>query len=128
MIALFSLFAHVNIDVEIDVADAGLRSPVRAALVPVAIARAGVGDIGELQASPLRQRSAALTAKLPGEDGFLTHLVGAEDVGAELAIAPLVDAGYLLLGEDCLAEERVGAAGHRGHMQTFPDDPADEAE
>ena len=51
-----------------------------------------------------------------------------DDVGAELAIAHLVDAGYLLLGEDCLAEERVGAAGYRGHSQTFPDDPADEAE
>ena len=80
----------MNIDVEIDVADAGLRSPVRAALVPGAIARAGAGDIGELQASPLRQRSAALTAKLPGQHGFLTDLVAAEDVRVELAIAPLV--------------------------------------
>ena len=48
--------ANVNIDVEIDVAHAGLRRLMRAAFMPAALARAGVADISQLQASPLRQR------------------------------------------------------------------------
>ncbi len=47
----------VNVDVEIDIADAGLRRAMRAALMPASPARAGIADIGQLQASPLRQRS-----------------------------------------------------------------------
>ena len=47
--------AHVDIDIEIDRADAGLFGAVRAALVPAAIPRMGIADIGEQQAAPLRQ-------------------------------------------------------------------------
>lgn len=48
-------FPYVNIDVEIDFADAGLRRAMRAALVPAAFARRA--DIRKLQAVPLRQRT-----------------------------------------------------------------------
>jgi hypothetical protein len=48
--------ADVNIDIEIDIADAGLRRLMRAALMPATGARACLVDVGQLQASPLRQR------------------------------------------------------------------------
>ena len=48
--------AHVNVDIEIDIAHAGLRRLMRAAFMPAAGARACIADIVQLQASPLRQR------------------------------------------------------------------------
>jgi hypothetical protein len=64
---LFALsqLAHVNVDVEIDVADASLRRAVRTALMPASIARAGVSDVGEFQTPPLGQSAAAFAGKLP---------------------------------------------------------------
>jgi hypothetical protein len=52
---LLPQFANMNVDVEFDLADAGLFHPVRAAFVPAAVACAGIPDIGQSQASPLRQ-------------------------------------------------------------------------
>jgi hypothetical protein len=51
-----SALAHMHVDVEVDVADAGLRDAVRAAFVPAAGAGARVPDTGKPQAAPLRQR------------------------------------------------------------------------
>jgi len=48
--------ANVNVDVEIDIAHAGLRRLMRAAFMPAALARAGVADVLQLEAAPLRQR------------------------------------------------------------------------
>jgi predicted ATPase len=44
-----SQLPHVNVDIEIDLADAGLRRHVRAAGMPVAVAGAGVGHPGKLR-------------------------------------------------------------------------------
>ena len=49
--------AHVNIDIEIDSADAGLLRAVGAAFMPAAFARTGLSDIGQSQAAPLRKRA-----------------------------------------------------------------------
>jgi len=49
-----SQLAHVNIDVEIDIADASLRTAMRTSLVPGSVTRAGISDIGQPQAPPLR--------------------------------------------------------------------------
>ena len=49
--------AHVNIDIEIDRADAGLLRAVGAAFMPAAFARPGLFDIGQPLASPLRKRA-----------------------------------------------------------------------
>ena len=43
-----SPLAHVNIDIEIDIAHAGLRHLMRAAFMPAASALARPADIGEL--------------------------------------------------------------------------------
>jgi len=114
LIGVFALspLAHVNVDVEIDPGHALLRRLVRAALVPAAIACASVSDIGQFQASPLRQLAAAFPAELPRQHGFLAVLVGADDVGTQFARAAVIDAGHLLLGEDRVAEQDVGGAGH----------------
>src|SRR5262245_7316944 len=86
---------------------------MRAALMPAAIACPGATDVGQLQASPLRQRSAALAGELPRQHGLLTFLVGADDMRTKLAMSALVDAGHLLSGENSLAEQYVGPARHR---------------
>jgi hypothetical protein len=49
--------SHVNVDIEIDVADAGLCRAMRAAFVPGPGAGARIRRAGELQAAPLRQRT-----------------------------------------------------------------------
>lgn len=73
---------------------------MRPAFMPAAVPRTGGTDIGQLQAPPLRQRSAALTCKLPGQQSLFAGLVGADDMRTELATAALVDASHLLFGED----------------------------
>src|SRR5665213_3575415 len=102
---------HVNVAVEIDPGHAFLRRLVRAALMPSAMPRPGVPDIGKFQAPPLRQLAAALPAKLPRQHGFLAFLVGANDVRTQFANASAITADHLLLGEDGVAEEGVGGAG-----------------
>jgi hypothetical protein len=104
--------ANMNVDVEIDFADAGLRRAMRAALVPAAIAGARIPDIGKFQASPLRQLAAAFAAELPGQYDFLAALVGADDVWTQFACATTIAAHHLLPGEDGVAKEGVGGVGH----------------
>jgi len=102
----------VNVDVEIDRGHALLRRLVRAALVPPATACSGVSDVGEFQAPPLRQLAAALSGELPRQHGFLASPVGANDVRTQFAMASVIGAEHLLLGEDGVAEEGVDGAGH----------------
>ena len=97
-------FANVNVDVEIDVADAGLLGAMRTALMPAAITRAGILHIGKSQTPPLRQLAAAFAGELPGQHGFLAALVGADDVRAQFAAATVIAAHHLLLGKDGVAE------------------------
>ena len=72
--------ADVNVDVEVDPADAGLLGPVRSALVPATLAGTGIPDIGEPQASPLWKRTAALPRELPCQHDFLAALADADDM------------------------------------------------
>ena len=44
----------MDVDIEIDIADAGLLGAMRTSFMPVAVADLGVPDIGQPQASPLR--------------------------------------------------------------------------
>src|SRR5262245_60856408 len=92
--------AHMDVDVEIDVADAGLLAAMRAAVVPWSRARLGIPDMGKPQAAPLRQPAAALPRELPGQHDFLAAPVAADDMRAELAPPPVVAAHDLPLGED----------------------------
>ena len=94
----------MNVDVDIDVADAGLRRAMRAALMPAAPARAGIADIGQLQASPLRQRPRALAAELPGQHDLFAASIGADDVRAQLAKPAVIAADNLLLAENGVAK------------------------
>jgi hypothetical protein len=105
--------ANVDVDIQIDRADAGLRRTMRAAFMPQAFSRAGILHVGEFETSPLRQLAAALTGKLPGEHDRFTALVGADDVRTQFAMASLISADHLLLPEDRVAEEIVGGARHR---------------
>src|SRR6267154_4583019 len=100
--------ANVDIDIEIDLADAGLRRAVGAAFMPAAIAGARIADVDQSQTSPLRQLAAAFAGKLPGQHDFFTALVGADDVRAQFAMASLIGADHLLLPQDRVAEEIVG--------------------
>src|SRR5262245_60587097 len=96
--------ADVDVDVEIDVADTGLLAAMRAALVPWSLARLGIPDMGKPQAAPLRQPAAALPCELPRQHDLLAAPVAADDMRAELAVAPIVAADDLPLGEDRRAE------------------------
>jgi len=69
--AALSQFANVNIDVEIDLGHAGLHRTVRTSFMPAAAACTGVADVGEAQASPLRQPAAAFAGELPRQHDFL---------------------------------------------------------
>jgi hypothetical protein len=109
--------AYVNIDIEIDIAHAGLRRLMRAAFMPAAGAWARPADIGELQASPLRQRPRALAAELPGQHDLFAAFIGADDVRAQFADATVIEADDLLLAEDGVAEEGVGGAWHCRSVQ-----------
>src|SRR5262249_21780119 len=84
--------ADVDVDVEIDIADASLLGAMRAALGPWSLARLGIADMGEPQAAPLRQPAAALPCELPRQHDFLAAPVAADDMRAELAPAPIVAA------------------------------------
>src|SRR4030088_32189 len=108
--------ANVDVDIQIDRADAGLCRTVRAAFMPAAFSRAGILHVGEFETSPLRQLAAALAGKLPGEHDLFTALVGADDVRTQFAMAPLIAADHLLLPEDGVAEEIVGGAMHRKNV------------
>jgi hypothetical protein len=102
----------VNVDVEIDIADAGLLRAVRAALMPAASARTSVSDVCHFQTSPLRQPAAAFAGELSGQYGFLAVLVGADDMRTQFAREAVVGADHLPFGKDRIAEESVGGAGH----------------
>src|SRR6202035_616235 len=104
--------AHMHVDIEIDRADAGLRRTMRDALVPRSGPRLRVPDIGEPQATPLRQRTRTRAGELPGQRDLFTSLVGADDVRTELTVSAFIGAGHLLLAEDGIAEDRVGGGGH----------------
>src|ERR1700732_347465 len=73
---------------------------------------AGVPDVGQSQAPPLRQWARAFSGELPRQHDFFAVLVGADDVRAEFARAAVIAAHDLLLGEDGVAEEGIGGAGH----------------
>src|SRR5437879_13573968 len=103
----------MNIYIEIELADASLLGLVRATLVPAAIPRAGIPDIGQPQATPLRQLAGTFTGKLPRQHDLFAAFVGADDVRAQFAMAAFIGADHLLLGEDGVAEELVSGAGHR---------------
>src|SRR6476659_6989484 len=75
-----SPLANVNVDIEIDVAHAGLRRLMRATFMPAAGARARFADVRQFEASPLRQRARTLAAALPGQHAFFAALVGADDM------------------------------------------------
>ena len=94
----------MDVDVEIDLAHAGLFAAVRAALMPASIAYPRVPDIGQPQASPLRQSSAAAAGELPCQHHFLTAAVEADDVRTEFAGAAVVGTHHLLFAEDGVAE------------------------
>src|SRR4051812_6572155 len=98
-------FAHVNVDVEIDVADAGLRRAVRASLVPRPAARAGISDGSQPQASPLRQLAATFSGKLPRQYSLLAALVGTQDMRAQFTTVAFIGANHLLFSQDCIAEQ-----------------------
>ena len=112
--------AHVNIDVEVDVADAGLRGAMGSAGIPTAIARASILDAGEFQTSPLRQLAAAFAAELPAQHNLFAVLVGADDVRAQFATAALLAANDLLLGEDGIAKQGIIRAGHSVWLLACP--------
>jgi hypothetical protein len=80
--------------------------------MPAAIACAGVSDVGEFQASPLRQLAAAFPGELPRQHGFLAVFVGANDVGTQCARAAVIGAHDLPHGKDRISEEDVGGRGH----------------
>src|ERR1700730_16458566 len=107
---LFALsqLAYVNVDVEIDVADAGLRYAVRAALVPASIARASVSDFGEFQAPPLWQPAAAFAGKLPRQHAFFAVLAGTDDMRTQFSIMAVIGTDHLPFAEDGVAEQGVG--------------------
>jgi hypothetical protein len=107
-----AILAHVDVDVEVDLRDAALLALVRTAFMPAPVAGAGVADIGELEAPPLRELARALAAELPRQHDLLAILVGADDMGTQFAAMAAVAAGHLLLGEDGVAEEGVGGRGH----------------
>ena len=105
--------ANVDIDIEIDLADAGLRCAMGAAFMPAAIAGARIPDVGQSQTTPLRQLAAAVAGKLPGQHDLFAAPAGADDVRTQFARAAIIAAHDLLLGADGVAEESVGGAGHR---------------
>ena len=87
--------ADVDVDVEIDVADAGLLAAMRAAFMLWTVACDGVSDVGKPQAAPLRQAAAALSGKLPRQHHFLAASVMADDLRTQFAIAPVIAANDL---------------------------------
>jgi hypothetical protein len=94
----------MNVDVEIDLADAGLRRAMRAAFVRAAFAPAGVADIRKLQAAPLRQRGPEFSpANCQASTTSSPAPVGADDVRTEFAAAPVINADHLLRPEDGVA-------------------------
>src|SRR5882724_8557346 len=117
--SLLSQLAHVNVDVEIDPADTNLLGLVGAASMPASIARAGILDVGKFQAPPLRQPAAAFAGKLPGQHDLFAASVGADDVRTQFAGTAVIAAHDLPFGEDGVAEEGVGGAGHRGSLTIF---------
>src|ERR1700722_1443565 len=102
----------MDVDIEINLGDAFLLRLVRAARVPAAAARADMVDIGQFQAAPLRQLSAAFAGELPGQDDLFAALVGTDDVRTQFAMPTVIATKHLLLGEDSVAEERVGSVRH----------------
>jgi hypothetical protein len=102
----------VNVDVEIDVADAGLRRTVRTAFVPAAIAGAGVADVDEFQTPPLWQPAAAFPGKLPRQHRFFAAPAGADDVRTQFSILAVIGTDHLPFAEDGVAEQGVGGGGH----------------
>ena len=104
-------FAHVDVDVEIDVAAqvCSLRCEPPSCHRP---SRDGDFYIGEPQAAPLRQGAAALPRELPRQHDFLAIPVAADDMRAELAHAAAVAANDLPLGKDRLAEQGIRRTGH----------------
>jgi hypothetical protein len=104
----------MDVDVEIDRADASLRCAVGATLIPTAVACARVCDIGEFQTPPLRQLAAAGPGKLPRQHGLFAIPVGTDDVRTQFAGATVVAADHLLFAKDSVAEDGVIGAGHCG--------------
>jgi hypothetical protein len=110
--AVLPPLTHMDIDIEIDIADAGLFGAVRATFMPAAATRAGVSDIGKPQTAPVRQLARALAGELPRQHDFLAAFAGADDVRTQFAGAAVITAHDLLLREDGMAKEAVGGAGH----------------
>jgi hypothetical protein len=109
-----SPLANVDVDIEIDVADASLHRAVGSALVPETITRANISDIGKFQTPPLRQSAAAFSGELPRQHDFFATSVRADDMRTQFASTAAIAADHLLFAEDGVAEEGVGLAGHWG--------------
>src|SRR5882757_290710 len=114
--------ANVDVDIEINLADAGLRRAVGAAFMPAAVAGARFPNVRQFQTSPLRQLTAAFAGKLPGQHDLFTVLAGPDDVRTQFAPAAVIAADHLLPGEDGVAEEIVGGAGQRRKCSCFVPD------
>ncbi len=71
---------------------------------------AGVPDVGQSQAPPLRQWARAFSGELPRQHDLFAAFVGADDMRTEFAGAAVIAALDLLLGEDGVAEEGIGGA------------------
>src|SRR3977135_4535706 len=97
-----ALLPDVDIDVEIDRADAGLLCAMRAALEPAAVAHLRVPDIGKPQASPLRQRPCSCARELPGQHILFAALVGTDNMRAHFTAAAVIAVDDLPFGEDGL--------------------------
>ena len=110
---VLSPLAHVNVDVEIYFADAGLLRAVRAAFMPAAGMGAGISDMSQSKTAPLRKPAAALAGELPRQHDLFAASVGPDDMWTQLTMPAVVAAGDLLLPADRIAEESVGCARHR---------------
>jgi hypothetical protein len=94
----------VNVDVDVDVANASLLGAVSASRVPWPVTRISISDVGKPQAPPLRQLAAALSGELLRQHDFLTTLVETQDMRAQFAVAAFIGADHLLFGQDRIAE------------------------
>ncbi len=113
---LCRLLADMNVNVEVDNGYATLLALVRSAFMPRTVSRRSVAHICKFEALPRAagwQLSAAgLSTKLPDKHGFRAVFVTTDDYWTQFAPATAVNADYLLLGEDGIAEKGVRRRWH----------------
>ena len=105
----------MDVDVEVDLGHATLRHFMRTAFMPTAVMDTRVTNMGQPQASPLRQFARAFSSELPSQHDLFAGFIGADDMWANFAVATFVAADHLLLAEDGVANECVCGAslGHQ---------------